>query len=848
MLHGDERAIGPYEVLERLGSGGMGEVFKANDPRLNRLVAIKTLKRPQGSATQRFQREAQLAAKLNHPGIVQVYDVLRANGRDHIVMEYVPGQTLREVLSEGLVPLGRALDLARQISAALYQAHRNGIIHRDLKAENILVNREGHIKITDFGIAKPVLPADEQDPLTQSRAIIGTCYAMSPEQAQGRKVDYRSDLFSLGTLLYEMFAGFSPFKSKEQVDTLHRIVYHCQEPIWKHRPDMPRALSDLVDHLLQKRPELRPQHAHAVAEALHEIKLEEEEDTEATIDVSSSGEAAKASSGSAKASRFPIAMAILVTILIGVGSVIWFLATRRVAPEPLYVVVEKPVLENGNDKLALVSLTAELAINRALLSLENVFPLDASDLRNTGGTVKEMALAAAADELIRFEIDCEANDCRLILRRFRGADGGLLWLKELAVPKRDKMLFSRAVASQIDQAYPDRRKWRGDEPRDFTDEDDYVTYLSLFQSFQNETQPLETLAQGLAEIRGRSPRFSEAYLLESKIAFFLFNDRRDPAMLAHGLELTDQAKSISSEEPLTHVRAFDLAMAGGMLDRAEDELEALQRMRPEGTLGLKLAGRLAERRGDIDRALSASREVVSRHPSVPNLYLAANLHFRQGAYAEARAFYQSLLRKDSGYVRARRMLANLELLHGDLREAVRLLTQLLESKPSLGTLTNLGVAHMLLGELTEAVSFFNRAEEMAPRNPVVKLNRADALWLSGEQEAARRAYAEILAFLEEEPGNTDFLGTKAQALAHLGRNLEAVEAIQAALRSAPQNPEVAYAAALVHALVGDRTAALAHAKRASADGLESRWFSFPWFDGIRDDLERQEGMGQIAVD
>jgi len=266
--------IGPYQILERIGVGGMGEVFLAYDSRLDRRVAIKRI-RPGSEVTpasrERFRREARLAARLSHSAIVQVYDILEEEGSEYIVMEYVEGATLRDQIRQGPLDVRAVLELARELAAGLETAHRQGIIHRDLKTENVLVSPSGAPKILDFGIAKRLLDSEEEGSLTAESAVLGTCRAMSPEQARGEPLDPGTDLFALGVLLYEALTGISPFEAESHLSTLSRVILYRQAPVHTLNPATPRQLSQLIDRLLEKTPAMRPVSAAEVRQELEEI-------------------------------------------------------------------------------------------------------------------------------------------------------------------------------------------------------------------------------------------------------------------------------------------------------------------------------------------------------------------------------------------------------------------------------------------------------------------------------------------------------------------------------------------------------------------------------------------------
>lgn len=260
--------IGPYRVVERLGVGGMGEVYKAYDDRLDRWVAIKRIRPDKENAEdnrERFQREARATAKLNHSSIVHVYDIFLDGDSECIVMEYVEGRTLDTMILEGPLDANLTARLGYEISSGLAEAHAKGIIHRDLKVENIIITPTGHAKILDFGLAKPIISNELDTSLTGKGQLVGTSRAMSPEYVSGEEIDHRSDLFSFGVLLYEAATGHSPFKAHNTLATLKQVMLHVQTPAFQVNPEVSEEFSTLIDRLLEKDPSDRPQSADEVA-------------------------------------------------------------------------------------------------------------------------------------------------------------------------------------------------------------------------------------------------------------------------------------------------------------------------------------------------------------------------------------------------------------------------------------------------------------------------------------------------------------------------------------------------------------------------------------------------------
>ena len=261
--------LGPYEVLAPLGAGGMGEVYRARDTRLERSVALKVLPESlsvEHDRLERFEKEARSASALNHPNIVTIYDVGTLDGVSYIAMELVEGKTLRELLHTGPLPLRRLLPLAAQLADGLAKAHEAGIVHRDLKPENVMMTKDGLVEILDFGLAKLTQSGEESGEESELRTmtkatepgtILGTVGYMSPEQASGLVLDARSDQFSLGSILYEMATGRKAFEHETKMQTLSAIITDEPEAIAKVNPKLPAHFCWIVERCLAKEPEGR---------------------------------------------------------------------------------------------------------------------------------------------------------------------------------------------------------------------------------------------------------------------------------------------------------------------------------------------------------------------------------------------------------------------------------------------------------------------------------------------------------------------------------------------------------------------------------------------------------------
>ena len=411
--------LGPYEIQSPLGAGGMGEVYRANDTRLDRVVAVKVLAAHLSSSPdlkQRMEREARAISALNHPHICQLFDIGSQNGTDYLVMEFLEGETLAKRLAKGAMPLTEILRIGIAVAEALEVAHRKGIVHRDLKPGNIMLT-PGGAKLMDFGLAKtigtaaadrslgtppsftasatlasPTLPS----PLTVVGSIVGTIQYMSPEQIEGKEADPRSDTFALGAVLYEMAAGKRPFEGKSQLSVASSILEKAPEPISAINPSVPPAFEHVLSTCLQKNPEERFQTAH-------DVKLE--------LQWIASGRSVRAQSASAPASSnrrerlggaAAFIAAIIAAIALGAAGGLFFYHVFYHPAQPAHAIrtvinpPEKATLNLSGDFAgppvlspdgASIAFTATAAESKIALWVRPMDSLDAHPLAGTEGAI-----------------------------------------------------------------------------------------------------------------------------------------------------------------------------------------------------------------------------------------------------------------------------------------------------------------------------------------------------------------------------------------------------------------------------------------------------------------------------
>jgi serine/threonine protein kinase/Flp pilus assembly protein TadD len=423
------QTISHYHILEKLGEGGMGVVYKAQDAKLNRTVALKFLPQHLSASEQdkaRFIQEAQAAAALNHPNICTIHGIEEHDGQTFIVMEFIEGQTLRDKGAN--VPLKQTIEIGIQLAEGLAVAHEKGIVHRDLKPENIMLQKDGRVRVMDFGLAK----LKGASRLTKAGSTVGTTGYMSPEQVQGLEIDHRTDIFSLGVILYELFAGQSPFKGVHETAINYEIVNVDPEPMLSVKPEISPELDAIVLECMAKEPSERSQSAAEVAKDLRRVKRESSKTrmsrvTTATSRVSSTPEqpARKVSFGLAK-----LLSALLSVVLVAaaVGAYVLFFAKPEqtfdsVAVMPLVNVGGDPNTDYLSDGIteAIINNLSRLR-NLRVMSRSSVFrfkgqeidPLEVGKVFNVQAVLTGRIVRRESD----FQLSVELVDAR---------DGKQLW-------------------------------------------------------------------------------------------------------------------------------------------------------------------------------------------------------------------------------------------------------------------------------------------------------------------------------------------------------------------------------------------------------------------------------------
>ncbi|MFZ5785985.1 MAG: protein kinase domain-containing protein [Acidobacteriota bacterium] len=831
--------IGRYTIVRPLGSGGMGEVYEGFDEQLRRPVAIKGLHHDRATVEQRERllREALSAAALSHPAVAHVYEIVSQDGRDWLVMEHVSGASLAQHLVSGPFHPGEVARIGEAVASALADAHRHGIIHRDVKPENVMLTPDGHVKVLDFGLAKWTgMRAEGGDTLTRDGLVVGTTKAMSPEQALGKPLDHRSDIFSLGSLLYELACGKPAFRGETPMETMVKVSRVEFEPLASVAPALPGALAEVIERCMKLSPAKRYQSAQAVADALRPVSRGTALTLEAHVPAGLTGLARRVR----RHWRAAAIAAPLVAALAGLAVVKGWFSSER----PLVVAV-LPVTATGGGETGLASAAVADAIAGQLTRVAGIAVIAGREVRSVAGadrSAKDIARELGADELVEATVTHvdPAGPTRVSLSRVDGETGRVSWSQQLDVGSADLLVLEDRISTALADGFAGFRVAAGGRPREVSEESlrDYLEVRSRMDGGRSSPTYAEERALLERAVRG-SPRFLEAILALADLHRYFFTTTLRGQDRARAEELIAQARTIAPREPAVVLSEVEFLLAIGKSDEAAGLSRSLTRERPGDAKAWAAYGRALSGGAEHGAAEKALRRAIALQPSWANYYDLADVLRAEGDLPGARAALAELLERAPENAHGLSKLAEIALQAGEFAAAEPVLRTLIAVRGSGLDLSNLGTCLLYLGRADEAVPTFERASRESPDDLLIRASLGDALLWSGRRDEALEHYAAALIMAEAQAAEGEAIAyvqaTRAVCLAHLGRGTEAVIAVTDALREAPDDSYTVFVAALVAAVAGDETAALAWTRKAVELHAPKAWFSGPEFAGLRGD-------------
>jgi serine/threonine-protein kinase len=792
--------LGRYQVLQRIGAGGMGEVYAAQDVPLGRRVALKLLPAhftAEPDRVRRFEQEARAASALNHPNILTIHEIGEQRGIHFMAMEFVEGETLRQRLARGKPDLQTALDIAIQVAAALAAAHEAGIIHRDIKPENVMLRRDGYLKVLDFGLAKLIEPRESSlDSQAETNAnlttnpglLMGTASYMSPEQARGQKVDARTDIFSLGVMLYEMVAGQRPFAGLNAVETLAAILEREPPPL----PDAPRELAEIVSKALDKDRAQRYQHVTNLLNDLKDLKQELEFQAKLerasgvdtgrrpvsyeTVRLEAAQTGADKLAPNLKSAEYRVGQLerrsalLLLALLLAITAAAYFASMRHSADNIIDSIAVLPFsnASKNPDTEYLSDGISEGLINR-LSRLPGVKVIArTSSFRYKGKEVdpQEVARALGVKAILTGRVTQLGENLLISVELVDARDKTQIWGEQYNRHSSDLLAMQTAISTEI----ADRLRWK-------------LTESAAQQLVKHETahpQAYELLLKGRYYWNQRTPDslrksidyFEQAIALDSRYAAAYAGLADSYTLL--GIQEVELPRQAFAEARAAALKALELdpALAEAQTSLAHISLHSwnLQAADQEFKRALELNPQYANLhhwQAEYFTALQRSVEAVAAEQRsleldplslVINTDLGWHLYFGR-QYEQAIAQYRRALELDRNFPLAHLRLGQVYAQKGMYQEAISELNQAVTlSGGSTEAISALGHAYALVGQREQALQALNQLQERAKQGYVSAYFIARIYLGLGDKEQTfnwlEKAYANgsgWLVFIKAEP-------------------------------------------------------------------------------------------------
>ena len=837
---GDEVNFGPrYKIQKMLGEGGMGAVYKAHDVELDRDVALKLI-RPglamDANVSARFKQELLLASKVSHKNILRIHDLGDANGVKFISMAFVEGQDLHQLLVDnGKLPVDRAIKLAKQMCSALEAAHAEGVVHRDFKPQNILLDKNEQVYVTDFGLAKS-LEADAG--LSRSGEFLGTPRYMAPEQVEGRGIDHRVDLYAVGLILYEMLTGDVPFHADSTIQLMYKRVNEAPKSPKELNPDLPDWLVRVVMKCLERNPDHRYQNAaDLLADLQHQFAPAQTKSGAVAIDI----RRVEVEMPGAKLGLW-IAIAIVViaaAITLGVPSLRHRLfgegakttgatavQTKHIAVLPLRVIGDASALGYIGDGVV-DALTAKLF---QLKEVQIAAPSAVARVK-PDTPLPDAAKALGATLIVSGTLQGQDDKIRLVLN-LDDVSSGKHWTQEFSGVKADLLTlednaYSKLVAALAINASTEEMARTSAHPTENVDA--YELYLKGRNAMHGEVdaQSVQKAIGFYQQALQRDASFALAYTGLSDASLRMYLNTKDGTWSHKALGAAQQAQTLADNLPEVHFSLGSIYAATGKAAEATAELNRALELAPNSDEGYRRLGDAYRASGKKEEALKSYKKATEINPYYwYNFNALGNAYLRFGDNDNALKAYQKVTelapKNGLGFLN----MGNAYYRMDRWEDAISSYKKSIDVEPAFLPYMNLGTTYFYLKRYPEAVQMFEKAVELSPQQEMAVGNLADGYRWSGQKDKANAAYDKAIALalkgLQVDPRNTQEMASLALYYGKKGDTKTALNYIRRARAIAPNEVSFIYYEANIQVMAGNTKEALAGLRDSFEKGYPVR--------------------------
>ena len=825
--------FGPrYHVESLLGSGGMGKVYKARDRELERLVALKVL-RPDlmtdPTAMQRFKQELLLASSISHPNILRIHDLGEYNGVKFISMAYVDGGDLTQLMrKEGRLPLERVLRMMRQLTEALAAAHSVNVVHRDLKPQNILLGPDDHVYVTDFGIAK-TLEANLTS-VTRTGAVIGTPLYMSPEQVEGKPVDRRSDLYTLGLIFYEMLTGILPFSGDSTFQLMYQRVHQLPKRPELVIPDLPAYLSRICLKCLEKEPAKRYQNA---TEILADLDLKHDATQTRTVQITLPVFSNKIwlISGSA--------LVALLAILLAVPPIRHFVFPHK-GGEPASGI---PSLKQGKfvavlpmrvigdpNALGYVADGMTEALSTKLFQLHDMHTASVSEVQKVrpSNSLTEAARQLGANLVISGTIQGSGDKLRVTASLDDVSSGHLVWTEEFTGAQQDLFTLEDKIYARVVDALalkPSNEETARATSHPTQNVEAYDLYLKGRDALrkQQDLKNVQVAIDLFEQAIQKDSRFPLAYAGVADASLVMYRETKNSFWSAKALAAAQQGHAISDSQPEIILALGSVYTASGRTSEAISVLKHALEISPNSD---EAYGRIAW--ADLNSGRSAEaiqyfQKAIDINPYYwMNYNNLGNAYYQIGEYGKAAEDYRKVIELDPGNPFAYNNLGAVLLQSGRFDEAVAPFEKVLQFSADGQAYSNLGIAYFYQKKYDQAIAAYQKAVQLVPNSDMFVGNLAEAYTLKGQTDLARTTFEQAIALaykgLEVNPQDASVKGRLALWYGKKGDIKQALKFIGEARAIDPNDLDLIYYQAQAQALSGNKSGAIETLRTAFKKG------------------------------